>query len=296
MYIRRRFIVGGGVLLVVALLVGVALAWWVWRNIDAELLLRNQQAKVIVPDPMDVGINILDDLDILIDTNIATSVPVDQTLVLPIKETLDVMVAFDDAVPIKMTVPIQDTIHLDQSVPVDGEVKARVMGVWINVPVKGELPIKADVPLDLKVPVDQLVGLKFKAPAKVDFLEDLRVPLKTNIDTVIPLKSAMSVPVRSTLNAKARILKPADALIAQMDLKLPLREVGLGFADDEERELPPEYERFESVSGQASADDSAQEQAAEAAVSAPDEHGHEPSAEQPTEAEPAEEAGDEVTP
>ncbi|MDX1802764.1 MAG: hypothetical protein R3292_01700 [Alcanivorax sp.] len=229
MHIRNSLIAGAGVLLVLAIVLGATAAWWVWRNVEAELLLRDQQAKVVVPNPMDVGIDILDDLDIFIDTKIDTTVPVDQTLTLPIKDTLNVQVGFDNSVPIKMTVPIKDTIHLDQKVPVDGKVRAKVLGKWITVPVKGDLPVKADIPLDLKVPVDQMVHLTFTAPAKVDFLQDLKVPLKTDITTTIPLKTAMSVPVRSTLNARARILKPADALIAQMDLKLPLREVGLAF-------------------------------------------------------------------
>ena len=38
--------------------------------------------------------------------------------------------------------------------------------------------------------------------------------------------------MRSRLRASATILEPADALIAEMDLKLPLREVGLSFVRD----------------------------------------------------------------
>lgn len=206
--IRKSFVIGAGVLLIIALAIGAYLAWWVWKNLGAELLLRDQQASVVVPEPMSVGIDILDDLDIVIDTVI------------------------DTTVPIKMNVPLKDTIKLDQIIPVDGEVRARVLGKWITVPIKGELPVKADVPIDVNVPVDQLVKLQFNAPAKVDILEDLSVPLKADIKTSIPLKSAMQVPVRSRLRASATILEPADALIAEMDLKLPLREVGLSFVKD----------------------------------------------------------------
>ena len=94
----------------------------------------------------------------------------------------------------------------------------------------------------MNVPVDQLVKLQFNAPAKVDILEDLSVPLKADIKTSIPLKSAMQVPVRSRLRASATILEPADALIAEMDLKLPLREVGLSFSDGDSVTGSEEYE------------------------------------------------------
>ena len=136
--IRKSFVIGAGILLIIALAIGAYLAWWVWKNLGAELLLRDQQASVVVPEPMSVGIDILDDLDIVIDTVIDTTVPIDQTLTLPVKETLDVQVGFDNAVPIKMNVPLKDTIKLDQIIPVDGEVRARVLGKWITVPIKGE--------------------------------------------------------------------------------------------------------------------------------------------------------------
>lgn len=231
--IRKSFVIGAGILLIFALAIGACLAWWVWKHLGVELLLRDQQASVVVPKPMSVGIDILDDLDIMIDTVIDTTVPIDQTLTLPVKETLNVQVGFDNVVPIKMNVPLKDTIKLDQVIPVDGDVRVRVLGKWITVPIKGELPVKADVPIDVNVPVDQLVKLQFNAPAKVDILEDLSVRLKADIKTSIPLRSAMQVPVRSTLRASATILEPADALIAEMDLRLPLREVGLSFSGDD---------------------------------------------------------------
>lgn len=240
MEIRKRFVAVAGVLLLVALVAGAMVAHWLWQNLGAELLLKNQKASVVVPNPMDVGIDILDDLDILIDTTIDTTVPVNQTLSLPIRETLEVKVGFDSKVPIKMNVPLQDTIKLDQTIPVDGEVQARFLGKWITVPVKGNLPVQADVPIEINVPVDEMVKLSFTAPAKVDFLDNLSVPLNTKIKTSIPLKSAMSVPVRSRLKAKATILEPADALIAEMDLRLPLRELGISF--DEGADSAPSQE------------------------------------------------------
>lgn len=229
MVIRKGLIIGAGFLLLATVILGTFIAWWTWRNLEAELLLRDQQAKVIVPNPMKVGIDILNDLDIFLDTKIHTKVPIDQTLTLPIRNTLKVRVGFDNTVPIKMNVPIHNTIHLDQKVPVDGKVRAKILGMWLTLPIKGELPVKADIPININVPVDQKVHLAFTAPARVKLLSDLKVPLKTTITTTIPLKSAMKVPVRSRLDAQARILKPADALIAQMNLRLPIRKIGLSF-------------------------------------------------------------------
>ncbi|MDX1757769.1 MAG: hypothetical protein R3175_17060 [Marinobacter sp.] len=223
----RRFWLLAGVTLLLALAAGAYGGYWIWRNVGAELLLRNQQAKVTIPEPMPVGIDILDELDIELDTLLATTVPIDQTLTLPIEDTLNVEFAFDSRVPIRMTVPIQQTLRLDQTIAVDGTVSVKALGKWVELPLKGDLPVQADIPLDVEVAIDQSVDLAFSAPAQVTLLDDLEVPLKADIETRIPLRTALSVPVRSRMRAYATILEPADALIAEMDLKLPIREIGL---------------------------------------------------------------------
>ncbi|MBO6851884.1 MAG: hypothetical protein JJ867_15740 [Marinobacter sp.] len=228
--IRKTWLAIAGTALILALVLGALGAFWLWKNLGAELLLRNQQAKVAIPEPMAVGIDILDSLDIELDTVLSTTVPIDQTLTLPIRDTLNVSVTFDSAVPIRMVVPLRQNIQLDQTIAVDGEVEVKALGKWFELPLRGELPVKATIPLDEEIEIDQMVDLKFTAPAQVALLDSLEVPLKVDIATDIPLKTRMSVPVRSRINAYATILEPADALLAEMDLELPIREIGLSWA------------------------------------------------------------------
>ncbi|MDX1458131.1 MAG: hypothetical protein R3276_11130 [Marinobacter sp.] len=236
---RRPWLLLAGVTLLLALAAGAYGGYWVWRNLGAELLLRNQQAKVTIPEPMPVGIDILDELDVELDTLLTTTVPIDQTLTLPIEDTLNVEVTFDSRVPIRMTVPIRQTIRLDQTIAVDGTVSVKTFGRWVELPLKGDLPVQADIPLDVEVAVDQQVNLAFTAPAQVTLLDDLEVPLKTNIQTRIPLRTALSVPVRSRMRAYATILEPADALIAELDLKLPIREIGFSIQRNDQETAAP---------------------------------------------------------
>ncbi len=126
--IRKTWLAIAGTALILALVLGALGAFWLWKNLGAELLLRNQQAKVAIPEPMAVGIDILDSLDIELDTVLSTTVPIDQTLTLPIRDTLNVSVAFDSAVPIRMVVPLRQNIQLDQTIAVDGEVEVKALG------------------------------------------------------------------------------------------------------------------------------------------------------------------------
>lgn len=226
-------VLGGAVILLIAMGVGVTAAWWFFQHGSARLLLTNQKATVVLPQPIPVTADILNDLAIVLDGKLTTTVPIDQNVTVPIKDTLHVMATLDHDVPIKMNVPIHDTIRVDQIVHVDTTVGVKVLGRTLTLPIKGDVPIKTDVPIQLEVPVDQLVHLKFTAPADVKLTQALNVPLKADIHTTIPLHSSMNVPVKSALKANVRIADPVEAVVTHAELKLPLHNLGLNFAEQQ---------------------------------------------------------------
>ena len=206
---------------------GAVVAGWVFVHDDARLPLRNQPVTVRFPAPLAIRARVDNDLDILMDGKLHAQVPVDQTLHIPIRDTLHVTVDFDHDVPIHLTVPIHQSIPVDQTVHVDSHVKVTVLGQALTLPVHGDIPIKTEVPLDLDVPVDQSVHLKFSAPTAVKLKQALAVPLKTTIDTTIPLHSEMKVPVKSELQANVIVDQPVHAVITESDLDIPLHTLRL---------------------------------------------------------------------
>lgn len=224
----KTFLAFIGVIAVIGVAAGVLVGVWVFRNVDARLLLTNQPAKVLIPGPLRVSANVLNNLEIELDTSITTTVPVDQVITIPIAETLNVMADFDGDVPIRMSVPVKDKIAINQVLDIDTVIKAEILGDKHDLPLRGKIPVKAIVPVNLNIPVDQKVRLKFQAPVQAKLRQALTVPLKTDISTTIPIKSQMSVPVKSALEATITVPDPADIVIVESDLLLPLRTVVLG--------------------------------------------------------------------
>ena len=64
-----------GLIAIIGVAAGVLVGVWVFRNVDAKLLLSNQPAKVIIPEPLRVSANVLNNLEIELDTSITTTVP-----------------------------------------------------------------------------------------------------------------------------------------------------------------------------------------------------------------------------
>lgn len=226
----KKWALGGGLILIAAIIGGILVGWWLFRHVDAHLLLSDQPVTVALPGAIPIRAKVLNNLDITLDTKLKTQVPIDQTITVPIKDTLHVHVAFDHDVPIKMQVPVHATIPVDQIIPIDSKVKVDVLGVPITLPIKGNVPIKAEIPVNLTIPVDQQVHLKFTAPAAVTLDEPLKLPLKARIDAVVPISGHLSVPLKSDLVATAHIPGLLHAVIKHADLNLPLHTLRLSWA------------------------------------------------------------------
>ncbi len=216
-----------------AVIGGAIAGWWVFRNVDARLMLRDQPAIIVLPEPLSVSADVLNDLSIEIDTAITTTVPVDQRISIPVEETLRVNASFDSEIPIKMNVPVKDYIVIDQLLDVNTVVKADLLGDTHDLPLRGKIPVKARVPVNLNIPVDQMVHLKFTAPVEAKLKQALDVPLKADIAATIPIRSKMDVPVKSALQARITVPDPASVVITEADLRLPLRTLRLNTASDD---------------------------------------------------------------
>lgn len=216
------------VVLLGAIVGGALVGYWVFQNIDARLMLKDQPAKISIDERLDIRARAQDNLEIRLDDTINTVVPVDQVIKVPVKETLNVIADFDGTVPIKMDVAVRDKIILDQVLDLNAVIDAEILGETIKLPIRGKVPVKAEVPVALDIPVDQPVGLKFTAPVGVQVVQDLTVPLRTEIDAAIPIQADLSVPVKSDIVANAEITtRPIAATIVDADLRLPLRTLRL---------------------------------------------------------------------
>lgn len=217
-----------GLVLLGAILGGAFAAFWTFRNVDLRLILANQPATVTIPEPVDVTAKVLNNLDIVINDKIHTRVPVNQTVSVPVNDTLRLTADFDATVPIRMTVPVHDSIPIDQSLDVDTVIQAQFLGDTHDIHIRGKVPVKARVPINLAIPVDKEVRLKFSAPVDAKIKQNLTVPLNMVIDADIPIHSEMSVPVKSELvGAVTFPKKPHNVIINYSDLRLPLRTLVL---------------------------------------------------------------------
>ncbi len=224
---KKTLILLACLILLAAILGGMFASWFIFKHVDAKLLIQDQKATVELPPVFPARAKILNNLDIMLEGKITTVAPVDQMITVPIDDTLNIIATFDSKMPIKMNIPIKDTIPLDQVIHVDSKVQVKVLGRYITLPLRGDIPIKTSIPIELNVPVDQDIDLKFTTPLKAKLKQSLHVPLKADIHTTIPVRGMMSVPVKSDLVTTIHIDKPLDMMIKRAELNIPLRTIQL---------------------------------------------------------------------
>ncbi len=209
------------VLVVMALLLTMAgitggAAWWAWHHLVAEVQLSEQEADIRLPPSLQVEAKVQRRMQVLVDEQIPVTVPIHQTLTLPIREAIPVQVTVDTMVPVSVDVPVKQVIKVDQVVHVDAQVRTKVLGFPMTLPIRGDVPVRADVPVDLTIPIRHQLPVAMQLPATVHLDAPLRVDVKTEVKTTVPFKQALSLPVTAPVDALLRF--PQEHVRAGLDL------------------------------------------------------------------------------
>lgn len=224
---RIKIFIIGFVLVAVAAASGIAIALWVFQHFKIYIPLEDQAVNIDLQEPLQAKVQIHDALDVDVTGRVKTVIPIRENLSVPIQQTLNPIVHFDNQVPIKTIIPVRENLIVNQDLAVDTKVKVRVLGKDISLPLKGMIPIKLDVPIEMDVPLDQLVHLKFEAPVQANLKENLRIPLKTDLDVDIPVEGHLNAPVKTALEASVDVQNTLPIKIKKGELVIPLNTLTL---------------------------------------------------------------------
>lgn len=192
-----------------------------------RLTLSGQPARIAIESDLVVRVSPSENLAVAIDDTVHARVPVEQALAVDITQPIPLAVMLEGNVPIQMNLRVRDELAIDQSLMVDTVLQARVMGVWLRVPVRGEVPIRMRVPVDISVPVNDTARIAGRLPVRAYPREPLHARLNTTIDTDVSIRGRLDATV-SPLNATVRTsLDPLAIRIEHADLRVPLTGFGI---------------------------------------------------------------------
>lgn len=225
----RTLIFTAVALLLLMTVIAGAAGYWAWGHLAAQVVLRDQVADVNLPKELEVRATVSNKVQVKLDQMIHVKVPIHEELTVPITEPIPLTVSVETTVPIHLDVPVEHMLHVEQVIDLDTTVKTRILGFPITLPIKGKVPLKADVPINLVIPVRKQLPISLTTPALIRMTEPLKVRVDTVLDTRVPIRETMSLPVTSAVNATLTFPgKRVEAGLERMDITLPLDAIHLG--------------------------------------------------------------------
>lgn len=224
--LNKYWVMTGAGLFILAIVIGAALGWLL-SFLQLDVKIRQQPAQVQIIKPFASTVQINQPIPVQVQGNVNAKIPIDQTIAVPIDDTIHSVIRMNHSVPIRVNVNVDQRIPVNQTIHIDSKVTVKVLGKDITLPIRGDVPINASIPVRFTIPVNQSIKLNFSAPVSSQIKQVLYVPLKTTLQAVVPVQAHLQVPIQSPLNAQVRLPQPIDIMINSADLHIPLKTLSV---------------------------------------------------------------------
>lgn len=215
-------------LLVLMTALSAGAAYWAWTHLSAQVALPPQTADITLPESLAIRATLSNNVQVKVDQDVRVRVPIRETLSIPITEPLDIQATIDTTVPIALDIPVEHVLKVDQVIDLDTQVRTRVLGFAITLPVQGKVPLRADVPISMVVPIRQQIPVSLTTPVRIRLDEPLQARIDTVFDARIPIRESFQLPVTAPVSAVLNFpQQEVRAGLQSMDLTLPLSAITL---------------------------------------------------------------------
>lgn len=235
------WILGGGVL-IGALMVGVWLAWWVWLHIVIHIPITNQPVGIALPSEFHATAQVTNVLDVAMKGEIATTVPFQQALTVPLHGRYDLDVELNAKVPVQFDVVYDGAIPVNTAadVTIRTGINYKNLKSLRNLVIKTSLPLKFPLPVHLRIPIKETLDVTYVGPLSADLDHDLHASVDTVLRTRLPIDQTVRTPVTAAIPL---LIWPDQAqtrlLLTRLDVALrPSTMLEFGVAKEEERDGP----------------------------------------------------------
>ena len=208
----RRVLWNGLILLLVIALLALAAGFvlkrefrtilsWIPDTRIAFLL----HADVTVEGPVSAAVQVDTSLNVPFKKDVAVSLPLHKSLDVPVKGRFHIPLTEPVKCRLDKPVRIREKIPFRGTLPVDTRVQTRILGIPIEIPVKGNVPVDMAFPIDQEVHLNDAVMVRVPDPVDVNVNQNITLPVDLTVNTVIPINEVLTVPIKATVDCDARV-------------------------------------------------------------------------------------------
>lgn len=227
---------GGGVILAVALLVGVCVGYWLFVNLVVHITIKDQPTAIRLPETVQATARVTNVLDITMQGEIATKVPFEQDLTIPLDGVYNFHVQMSPKVPVEFTVVYDGLIPIDTmaNITATTDFDYKSLKQIRNLEVNTSIPLKFNLPVHLEIPVKDTIQLRYEGPISATIHDSLSTHVDTTLKTKLPVNQTIRSPVTAAIPLRVELpQEPIRTVINSINIALQPTDLKLQIKDDD---------------------------------------------------------------
>lgn len=232
---------GGGIVLLGALVVGAFVGYWLFVNLVVHITLKDQPAAIRLPEQVEATAEVTNVLDITMQGDISASVPFQETLKVPFKGRYDFDVQMSPEVPLDFAVDYEGVIPVDTmaNVTASTDFDYKTLKKIRNLEFSTQIPLDFNLPVNLHIPVEETINLEYEGPISATIDEEITTQVDTILNTTLPVDQTVSSPVTTKIPLTVSLPQdPVRAMLNHVEIGLKPTMLGFSLAEGDETDGP----------------------------------------------------------
>lgn len=210
----------------ILMMILAAVMFWVYLNIQANLVVSAHNADISLPDSLETKIQVGNTLQVQSIGKLDTTLDINRQLTLPLKGRYLADIGFAVETPVTVSVDYTTTLKIDQVMPLETTTDLIYQNKFLpKFPLKLDIPIKLDVPFQLKRSYTIPIKIVFDGPVYFEFNEPVNLSVKHQFKPSLEVNDPMEMGNISSFNAIMYNSVPKTKANLDMQMTLPLRNV-----------------------------------------------------------------------
>lgn len=224
-----RRVISLSLMVVLTCLLGGGLGVLIYLRLVVDLDVSQQRILLRLPDGLRVQADISDPVPVRIDGMVTATVPIDQTLQLPLSGSYVAQVAFNADIPLKTSVTYKGSIPVRAFADLRGSTALVADSRFVpKFELMARVPLNFDLPVTLTVPIDTRIALAYRGPLSFTLNQSLAVPIRTVVHARFPLHREAQAPVLARIGMQVHAPTAAIPLVIERaTLSVPLSQLSL---------------------------------------------------------------------
>ena len=210
----------------IAVVVLIAIAVWLYLNIQASMQVSAQNAQIQLSDSLPTKIHVGNFLEAQAKGSVNTELNLDRELNLPLQGKYLAGLVFEVTAPVQVDIDYETQIQIQTVMPLDTTTDLIYQNKLLpKFPLKVDIPVTLSVPFKLKRSYQVPIQIMFNDNVYFEFDEAINLYVKHKLKPVLKINDPITMKNIAVFNATMYNTQRQSLADLQMNINLPVKNI-----------------------------------------------------------------------